>query len=306
MKTRVGIIGLGNIAEKAYLPILTGHSRTEIVGIVSNRQETVERVGGQYRIQHRFTRLKDLWKRAPEAVFIHSPTDTHYEIVTECLREGIHVYVDKPLSNNIKESVAMVETAERYGKLLCVGFNRRFAPMYVQAKEWMEEAGGFDQCLAQKHRTSRQRSGAKLTLYDDLIHIIDLLLWLGCGTHGISGYFQKDDEEGRLVHASGSLSWGSQSGFFSMNRQAGSDLERLELYGSGRSVSVVNMEEAIFTCSTSGERAARFGSWDSVLQRRGFTGVVEHFLNSLPDPEHCQIRGDQVLPSHFLIEKLSG
>lgn len=273
---------------------------------MSRTKETVERIGSQYRVRDRYTRLEDLFKKEPEAVFVHSPTETHPDIVQKCLSAGIHVYVDKPLSYNIKQSVAMTEQAERSGKLLCVGFNRRFAPLYIQAKEWLEQAGGFDQCLAQKHRAYKQNHSAKHTLYDDLIHMIDLLLWLGCGTHGITGYFQKEDEQGRLVHASGSLSWGGQSGFFAMNRESSSDLERLELFGSGRSARVLNLEEASFGERGNGERQWSFASWESVQYRRGFVGIIDHFLQSLEHKDHCQIRADQALPSHFLIEKLSG
>ncbi|GIP38868.1 virulence factor MviM [Paenibacillus sp. J31TS4] len=304
MTIRIGIIGLGSIAEKAYLPLLAAHPGVEIAGIMSRRKETVERIGRQYRIGHRYTQLSSLLRRGLDAVFVHTPTETHGEIVKECLRHGVHVYVDKPLSLEIKESLQMTEMADKRGKLLAVGFNRRFAPLYVEAKAWLEEAGGFDQCIAQKHRTRTQHSPARETLYDDLIHMLDLLLWLGCGSHGLSGYFQKDDELGRLLQASGSLSWGGSTGYFSMNRQAGGDLERLELHGGGRSAEVVNLESGVFRDRTGGETNRRFGSWETVLERRGFAGAVEHFLACLERPEACQIRAEQTLPTHFLLEKL--
>ncbi|WP_010272463.1 Gfo/Idh/MocA family protein [Paenibacillus senegalensis] len=304
-RKRIGIVGLGSIAEKAYLPLLASHPGVEIIGLVSKRKETVKRFGQLYRINQCHTHLEDLLYKEPDAVFIHTPTETHFDVVSKCLAAGIHVYVDKPLSYEIKQSVAMAEQAERKGKLLCVGFNRRFAPLYVRAKQWMEEAGGIDQCIAQKHRVSKQSLTAKQTLYDDLIHMIDLLLWLGCGSHALTGYFQKDDEQGRLVHASGSLSWGSQSGFFAMNRGSSSDLEKLELYGGGRSAVVTNLDQGVFGSVETGERQDTFDSWSSISYRRGFVGIVEHFLESLDHQEHCQIRADQVLPVHFLIEKLA-
>lgn len=304
-RKRIGIIGLGSIAEKAYLPVLAAHPEVEIVGLVSKTKATVKRIGQLYRISHCHVHLEDLLYKEPDAVFVHTPTESHFAVVSQCLQAGVDVYVDKPLSYQIKESVAMAEMAERKNKLLCVGFNRRFAPLYVQAKQWMEEAGGIDQCIAQKHRTSLQQLTAKQTLYDDLIHMVDLLLWLGCGTHALSGYYQKDDDQGRLIHASGSLSWGGQSGFFAMNRSSSSDLERLELYGGGRSVSVTNLEEAQFGSLQHSEPPGPLGSWSSIPYRRGFTGAIDHFLESLDNKEGCQIRADQVLPSHFLIEKLA-
>jgi virulence factor len=220
------------------------------------------------------------------------------------LQQGIDVYVDKPLSYEMSESIEMNKAAELHGRLLCVGFNRRFAPRYVEAKAWLMEAGGFNSCVAQKHRTRLQKHSAKHTLYDDLIHMLDVLVWLNDGQFSLQAYKQKTDPAGKLLHASGSLNLGEASGFFSMDRSAGADLEKLELHGSGRSVQIVNLEQAVFYDQKAGERMQSFGSWDDVLYRRGFVGAVDHFLQSLDDRSLCQIRADQTMPTHELVEQL--
>jgi virulence factor len=79
---------------------------------------------------------------------------------------------------------------------------------------------------------------------------------------------------------------------------------KLELHGSGRSVEVVNLEHAVQYDKLHGERLFHFGSWDDILYRRGFVGVVDHFLQALDDPGLCQIRADQVMLSHELVEQL--
>jgi virulence factor len=304
MKKRIGIIGLGDIAQKVYLPLLSRHTGVEIVGLMSRSEATVERLGAQYRIANRYTDLPSLFKQELNAVFVHTPTETHKNIVLECLQQGIDVYVDKPLSYEMSESIEMNNAAELHGRLLCVGFNRRFAPRYVEAKAWLMEAGGFNSCVAQKHRTRLQKHSAKHTLYDDLIHMLDVLVWLNDGQFSLQAYKQKTDPAGKLLHASGSLNLGEASGFFSMDRSAGFDLEKLELHGSGRSVQIVNLEQAVFYDQKAGEQIQSFGSWDDVLYRRGFVGVVDHFLRSLDDRSRCQIRADQTMPTHKLVEQL--
>jgi virulence factor len=304
IKTRIGIIGLGDIAQKVYLPILSRHDQVDIVGLLSRSEATVQRFGEMYRIDNTYTDLVALLKQDPQAVFVHTPTETHGEIVKQCLLHGIDVYVDKPLSYEISESAELADLAGKHNRLLAVGFNRRFAPRYVEAKAWLQEAGGFNSCVAQKHRTKLQTHSAKMTLYDDLIHMLDLLVWLNDGQFTLEGYRQKTEIQGRLLHASGSLRLGEANGFFSMDRNAGQDLEKLELHGSGRSIEVVNMEKAVFFDAKHGERVRNFGSWDDILYRRGFVGVVDHFLLSLDNPSQCQIRADQVMPSHQLVEQL--
>jgi virulence factor len=306
MKKRIGIIGLGNIAQKVYLPILSVHPLAEIVGIMSRKADTVNKLGGQYRLRERFTELDLLLDKKPDAVFVHSPTETHYEIVLQCLKRDIHVYVDKPFSYSIKESHEMAKAANDRALLLAAGFNRRFSPLYIEAKKMMTESGGFTTCIAQKHRTKLQNLIAKETLYDDLIHMLDLLVWMNDGKFELAHYHQEVNEQNRLLHASGVLKLSHANGIFSMDRNAGQDLEKLELHGNGSSAEVINMESAKFSSKKNGESSKGFGSWDDILYRRGFTGIVNHFLESLDKPSECLVAADKVLGTHELVEKLMG
>jgi virulence factor len=304
-KKRVGLIGLGDIAQKVYLPLLSANEQVELVGIMSSTPATVERMKTKYRIPFGTINLDELLDQDLDAVFIHSPTNTHYDIAMKSMERGVAVYADKPLSYQWEQSMEMASFAEQKGVLLAAGFNRRFAPLYVEAKQWLQEAGGFDWCSAVKHRIKQQGHSAKETLYDDLIHMLDLLLWLGESPYEVNAYNQQVDEEGKLLHASGTLSFGASMGTYSMVRLAGVDLEKVELHGSGRSVEVTNLESAVFYEKGASPRIQSFGSWDTVLERRGFAGVVQHFLNSLENPNLCSIRADLVLESHRLVEHLS-
>ncbi|MBD0379883.1 Gfo/Idh/MocA family protein [Paenibacillus sedimenti] len=304
-KKRIGLIGLGDIAQKVYLPLLSANEQVEIAGLMSSTPATVERMKAKYRVPFGTTNLDELLDQGLDAVFVHSPTSTHYDIAMKSMARGVAVYVDKPLSNHWEQSVEMASFAEQKGVLLAAGFNRRFAPLYLEAKQWLKDAGGFDWCSAVKHRIKQQGHGAKETLYDDLIHMLDLLLWLGESPYEVNTCNQQLDQEGKLLHASGTLGFGSAIGTYSMVRLAGVDLEKVELHGSGRSVEVTNLESAVFYEKGAMPRIRTFGSWDTVLERRGFAGVVQHFLDSLNHPEACSIRADLVLDSHQLVERLS-
>ncbi|MCU6790841.1 Gfo/Idh/MocA family oxidoreductase [Paenibacillus sp. WQ 127069] len=324
MKKRIGLIGLGDIAQKVYLPLLAAHEQVELIGVTSRTEATVNRIADQYRINGRFYALETLLEARPDAVFIHSPTETHYEVVMTCLQRGIAVYVDKPLSYELHESEAMAAYAQEQGVLLAVGFNRRFAPMYMKARTWLEEAGGFELSVVQKQRTKLQAHSARHTLYDDLIHMLDLLLWLGGDLAEIGHYYERVDETGKLLVGAGSLLFANEQadksleeqiaqahtgperlGQFSMVRRAGADLEKLELHGAYRSAEVLNMESLILSERSQEPQHIGFGSWDTILHRRGFAGVVQHFLSSLEEPGDCSIRADQVLPVHRLVERLT-
>lgn len=297
------MIGIGDIAQKAYLPVIGQHDQIELVGIMSRSAAKVESVGDKYRIAGRYTELKPLLDQQLDAVFIHTPTETHEEVVMACLERGIHVYVDKPLSYDIHASHAMADYAVKKDLLLAVGFNRRFAPLYMQVKDMVEQRG-FDLCMTQKHRTKQQQLQTKQTLYDDLIHMIDLVMWLAGDAYDVSDFSFEQDQAGKLLHGTGRLSYGTSTAVYSMNRRAGSDLEKVELHGAGYSAEIVNMESAVWTTPDNGQSIQRYGSWDSIAIRRGFTGVIQHFLQSLDHPETCTVRADRVLSSHQLIEQI--
>jgi virulence factor len=306
VRKRVAMIGIGDIARKVYLPLLSRHDRAEVVGVLSHSPATVQGAVSSYRFPKGTTDLDELLSWDLDAVFVHSPTPTHYDIVTKCLSHGVSVYVDKPLSYNLEESRRMAELAEDEGLLLAVGFNRRYAPMYTAAKAWLAKAGGIRHCSAIKHRTKLQPCSSRETVHDDLIHMLDLLLWLSGGDYELLRSHIQSGEDGRLLQSSGMLGWDNgTTGMFSMVRDAGADLEKLELHGNGRSVEVADMERAVLYEKGALPRTQSFGSWDTVLERRGFSGVVNHFLSNIDTPEQCGVAARAVLPSHQLAAQLT-
>ncbi|WP_410514635.1 Gfo/Idh/MocA family oxidoreductase [Paenibacillus sp. BR2-3] len=305
-RKRVAMVGIGDIARKVYLPLLSRHDRAEVAGVLSHSPATVEGAVNSYRFPKGTTNLDELLSWDIDAVFVHSPTPTHYDIVTKCLKHGVSVYVDKPLSYDLEESRRLAELAKDRGLLLAVGFNRRYAPMYTAAKAWLEKAGGIRQCSAVKHRTKLQSGSSRETIHDDLIHMLDLLLWLCGGDYELLRSNLQSGEDGRLLQSSGMLGWDNGGiGMYSMVRDAGADLEKLELHGNGRSVEVADMEKAVLYEKGVLPRSQSFGSWDSVLERRGFSGVVNHFLSNIDTPEQCGVSASAVLPSHVLAAQLT-
>lgn len=132
-KLRIGIVGLGGIAQKAYLPIFSQAERWELVGGFSPTLSKAQAVCDRYRMQA-FARLDELAQQC-DALFVHSSTNTHFEVVRDLLQRGKHVYVDKPLAETIAQAEQLIALAEQQNCRLMVGFNRRFAPRYMQIKQ---------------------------------------------------------------------------------------------------------------------------------------------------------------------------
>lgn len=146
-KPTIGVVGLGNIAQKAYLPILTKEENWSLAGAYSRSKIKREAICSKYRMNS-FNSLSSLISTC-DAVFVHSITESHYEVVNTLLSNGVDVYVDKPLASNLEDAEKLVECSEKKGRKLMVGFNRRFAPLYVRAKQM---AKGTAWINMEKHR----------------------------------------------------------------------------------------------------------------------------------------------------------
>lgn len=74
-----------------------------------------------------------------QAVFICSSTDTHAAIIHEAAEAKKHIFCEKPVSLNLRDTVDAVEAADRYGVKLQIGFNRRFDANFARAQQLTRE-----------------------------------------------------------------------------------------------------------------------------------------------------------------------
>ncbi|MFD2044783.1 Gfo/Idh/MocA family protein [Ornithinibacillus salinisoli] len=297
---RIGIVGLGNIAQKAYLPILTKETDWSLVGAYSPTKEKRKRICKQYRMQD-YNSLPRLLENC-DAIFVHSSTDSHFEIVSQALRAGVEVYVDKPLAATVTEAEKLVELANNYNRKLMVGFNRRFAPMYMEAKENVKNLAWvrFD-----KHRANKVGPDSyQYKMLDDYIHLVDTVRWLADGNIHVVHHQLKVNERSQLLYANHMYESSDQVTFHTtMHRKAGTNLEQLELVGEDAVIRVKNMNimeieqnNSIITKNPS--------SWETVLKQRGFEDAIHHFIKCIQHDTQPIVNGEEGLQSQILVEKL--
>lgn len=167
----VAVIGLGDIAEKAYLPVLAAQPGLDL-RLMTRTRAKLDRIGDAYRLPHRYTDLDELIDSGIRAAFVHAATDQHVAIAERLLTAGVDVYVDKPLDYHLDGARRVTELAEHQGRSLMVGFNRRHAPGYVQAKERPR-----DLIVMQKNREGLPEE-VRTAVFDDFIHVVDTLRFL--------------------------------------------------------------------------------------------------------------------------------
>lgn len=291
---KVGCIGLGDIAQKAYLPVLGVQPDVDL-HLQTRTPATLDRVADSLHLprDRRHTDLESLLAEGLDAAFVHAPTVAHPEIVTRLLEAGVPTYVDKPLAYELGESERLVRLAEERNVSLAVGFNRRHAPAYAQCAEHPREL-----ILMQKNRTGLPEEPRTMVL-DDFIHVVDTLRFLVPGPVD-DVTVRARAEDGLLHHVVLQLAGDGFTALGVMNRLSGSSEEILEVSGQDSKRQVINLAEVI---DHKGQPTVRRrGDWVPVARQRGIEQAVLAFLDAVRSGKVLSAR--DALATHELCERV--
>lgn len=293
---KIGVIGLGNIFQKAYLPAMLLMQDKVEWHFYTRKKEKAEALQSQYGLQHFYTDLNEWIASGIEAAFVHVATDVHGEIIRHLLEHGISVYVDKPISERLAETEALVKLAEEKGLLLTTGFNRRFAPMVQEIKKIPDK----NMMVIQKNRVKSIKP-VRYAIYDLFIHVVDTALYL-LDDEIVSFQSYIVAEEGMLQRVWLTLETSSTSCFVSMNTAAGANEEVMEVQSPSGTARLVDLTE--YTALSDGKKEAKFfGDWDATVYKRGFTTSIEQFVAGLQTQEN-PVSTSSSVRSHFICEEI--
>lgn len=300
-KLRIGVVGLGGIAQKAYLPILSHAEKWTLAGGFSPNQQKAQPVCDSYRMPC-FSRLDELAEQC-DAVFVHSSTASHFEVVGQLLRAGVHVYVDKPLAAELHQGEQLIALAQKTSKTLMVGFNRRFAPRYQRLKQQLQQQATASVRMDKHRSDSVGPNDVRFTLLDDYLHVVDTALWLAGGNATLlSGQLSVNPQQ-QLIYAEHHFNCGGSIVTTSMHRQAGSSRENVQAVTQGAVYQLTDMkqwqEEKNDVLSL-----LPVASWQTTLAQRGFEGAIHHFIDSIVEGTSPETGGEQAIYAQRIIENI--
>ncbi|MEV1200720.1 Gfo/Idh/MocA family protein [Microbispora rosea] len=289
---KVGIIGLGDIAEKAYLPVLAATPGIEPL-LCTRDRAALDRLGDAYRIGARFTSVDALAEAGVDAAFVHAATAAHVPIVTTLLEAGVHVYVDKPLAYDAAASAGLVRLARERDRSLMVGFNRRHAPAYAALRDLPR-----DVVVMQKNR--RDLPGDPRTMiFDDFVHVADTLRFLAPGPV-TDTVIRTRVRDGLLEHVVLTLGGDGFTAVGVMSRTSGAAEETCEVMGGGGKRRVVNLGDVVEFGGD--ETLMRRGDWVPAPRQRGIEQICLEFLAAVR--EGRILTADDALLTHELCEQI--
>ena len=293
---KVGVIGIGNIAQKAYLPFMAEMRDTVEWHLCSRNKETLELVGKKYGFDRLYTDMDEWMDSGIEAAFVHVATAAHGSVIRSLLERGIAVYVDKPISDDLAEVKQLIELADSKGLLLTAGFNRRFAPMIRRLKEIPDK----NMLFIRKDRINLVEP-VRQAVYDLFLHIADAALYL-LDEEVLSVQSKIIEKDGNLKRIWVELETKTASCFVSMNYEAGANQEVMEIQSPEGIVRVVDLTD-MTTSDQGGTQHTDFGDWEGTLRKRGFEPLIRGFIEGIMKKEN-PVTTDSAYLSHSLCEKI--
>lgn len=182
---RVAVVGAGNLARWAHLPNLKKMPNVALRAIHSTNgargKSYALRFGAAYCSSDYDEILSD---PDVDVVMILTRNQYHGPQALAALRAGKHVFVEKPMGLTKEECRLICTAVEETGKQLTVGFNRRFAPFYIEQKRYLARRTGpaVVNCrvnspgISGSYWMADPASGG--AILGEACHFVDLLFWL--------------------------------------------------------------------------------------------------------------------------------
>ncbi len=193
MAIKVGFVGAGGRA-RSHMRVLQGIEDVDILAICDVLGETAERVAGEYGARAYTDHRKMLDSESLSALYVSVPTFAHTDAEILAARQGVHLFVEKPVAPTMEKALEILEAVREAGVLTCVGYQLRYSGIVQQAKAFLE---GRIIGMAAVHRWGglpgtpwwrvMSKSGGQIV--EQTTHQVDLLRYLAGEVAEVHAYY---------------------------------------------------------------------------------------------------------------------
>ena len=294
---KIGVLGIGDIAKKAYLPVLSQIPEVELV-LCTRNKDTLRELCLKYQIKESYTCIDEFIHSQLSGVFITVATEMHFELSKKILSHGIPLHLDKPISTNFEQCEILVSLAKETQTPFYVGFNRRFAPQI----KICADIGNPKLIVYQKNRTN-EAADYKTLLFDDFIHVIDTTRFL------MNVPIKKITSEVIFTHKKKvrcvivNFYSDNAHAVCIMNYENGIDEETIEISYDNQKRIIRNLSE-IETFENNERITKKTSDWVSTLNKRGFEQMCSAFIQALQNTDSSSVSAEDALVSHRIVNDI--
>jgi scyllo-inositol 2-dehydrogenase (NAD+) len=183
-KLVVGVVGLGSLGE-ARAGNIAQQPDAHLHAVASRRPDVAQAVAQRYNADCFYTDYAELYSDPKlDAAIISAAIVDHVDNIIQAAEQGLFIFVEKPISFTLEEIDRAIAAVEKEGVQCQVGFQRRFDPPYVAAKQKIEE-GTIGRPVLYKGVSrdpfwpeKQDGPGYNTTFLDLGVHDFDLARWL--------------------------------------------------------------------------------------------------------------------------------
>ena len=303
---RVAFIGLGNYAKGVLLPALRKAGGISLTTVVTSTGISAGHAREKFGFVTASTDPVAVFSDpGTDVVFVATRHDSHSSLTAQALAAGKHVFCEKPLAIDPKGLKDVIVAAQGANGILTVGFNRRFAPLLVKAKEALAPRIGP---LVMLYRVNAgaipadswiQRDEGGGRILGEVCHFVDALCFLAASlpveAHAIATRDHQDAVSILLRFGDGSTG----TIVYSSIGDPRVPKEYIEVFADGRVVQIEDFHRVVIT--TKGNSKASRG-----VQNKGQNGLVSAFLAAARGQREAPIPLDDlvaVTEATFAIEE---
>ena len=173
-RLKVAVIGVGHLGQHHARIYASLKNDVELVGIVDVDRSRAKSIGRKTRSEW-FTDYRDLFDKQLDAVAIAVPTQEHFRVATDFIKQGVHVFIEKPIATSLEEADQLIELAEKHAVSIQVGHVERFNPAILKLMQIIDKPK-----FIEVHRLApyNPRGTDVSVVLDLMIHDLDIVSFL--------------------------------------------------------------------------------------------------------------------------------
>jgi len=179
MKTRVAVIGLGNMG-KHHARNYSQMENVELVAVCDLNQELANNIAKKFSCKAYYDYKLMLDLEVIDAVSIVVPTAFHKKVAIDCINRNINILIEKPIAANLEDAEEIIQTAKGRNIILQVGHIERYNPAVQKLKYIIENGklGEVTSIIARRVGAVPVQVRDANVIIDLAVHDIDIINYL--------------------------------------------------------------------------------------------------------------------------------
>ena len=168
----IGVIGVGHLGEN-HVKHLKTIKKSKLIGIFDSNSKRASIISNRYGVDN-FNSQSELIEKC-DGISIVTPTKSHYKIAKTILKYGKHVFIEKPITTNVRDANELINLANERRLILQVGHIERINPALLALSDYKLDPKYIE---IQRLAPYSVRGTDVPVVLDKMIHDLDILLSL--------------------------------------------------------------------------------------------------------------------------------